>query len=1701
MRHIAILLSVIVALALGSPARSAEFNIPGLERDSQAYAEQLTAKFPAGASAQARRQTDQAVDAAIRKQDWAAAATALEARVGQGDVLATHWIALARAQLRRTPAEPRRALQAAWQAFTASDAGPDEVPPLLMMADALRRLDRPVQVIQALEAAAERTPDDANITRQLADARRAAGVLVSRIRTEPEAEPARACLEFTVAPVKRDDFQPQDWVQLNPPVPGAATTREGDQLCVSGLPSGATTRLTLRAGMPGEGGLSVVRDLTYQVSMANKRARIDFDTRMFVLPRGQTPALGMTTVNLSAVKLTLARLTERNVVAFIRDTRLGQPVESWNAAEIGERTGSVVWTGTAQVPKWEPNKPARTALPLPDVLASAGPGLYALTVQAGDGTPNATSAVQMILRTDLAPTVWRGADGLTIQVRGFADVLPRAGVTLRLLADNNDVLAETTTDALGVGRFAKPLLRGEGPLAPRAVLAFGPDSDFTMLDLETAAFDLSDRGVAGLPHPGPLDAYVWLDRGIYRPGETVQVMALLRDDAGRPTDIPARIIVKRPNGQVFLDSPVARLAEASTHLPVVLSAGAPAGTWTVEVKADPAAPPIGTTSFRVDAFVPDRMAVAFGTIPGPLRSDTAYTLPITASFLYGAPAAGLTGHATVRLIVDPAPFPALTGYRIGMDGEIYAPDQTEIELPATDAQGKTALTIPPRRAPDTTFALKASIEAVVDDPAGRGSRAAVDIPVRSMGNLLGIKPTFAGNAVDAGTEAAFDIAAVNPDGTRIAAKAKLRLVRERPDWRLVSRGGLARYETVWRDEPLQTTDITIPADAPFHIGKKLDFGRYRIEVTEAGGMAGTSMRFRSGWVSSDSPDMPDQVDVSADRKAYAPGDTARIHIAPPFGGQASLLVVTDKVHTIRTLEVAASGTDVDVPVDAAWGPGAYIAVHLYRTAADAKSRPGRAIGLVWAGIDPATRTLPVVFEAPDKYNPRGRAAIRLRTAPGAWVSLAAVDEGILRLTNFVSPDPRDHFLGRRRLGLDIRDDWGRLIAPPDGEATALRQGGDDGAFTLPDIPQKTVTLFIPPVQAGADGIAEFPLDLPDFNGQVRLMAVAWSGTKIGAASKPITVRDPVVAEPLLPRFLAPGDQARLTVLLHNLDLPAGETVVELSVDGPLSLAGPSRLAATLAPGAQALPSTVLAATGAGRGIVRLHVTGTAGFTVQRETAITIRPARGATTIVAGGDIAPGAEATLAPPADRFLAGTWRASAMLGGAVRYDVAGLVASLEHYPLNCLEQATSRGFPLALLPDGPIAGPDRAGRLQRAVEQVLDRQRYDGGFGLWYSGNEAEPWLSAYATEFLIRARLAGAAVPEPAMKDALSFIDDAADGYVSQPADLAAQTYRLYVLALAGKGRPGAARVMAEQIGKIPTPLGKAQLGAALALARDTRRAEMAFEAALAESERRWWHADYGSALRDQAAIGVLLKESGVAGERLTSLVQALPGANLSPDTLNTQEQAWAAAAGAVLGQGLRPVRVSVGGRDLAPAPVQAVALTGPVAVRNLGDQAVLRTVSATGVPVVALAAARSGMRLGRQFMTMDGQPLDLDKLRQNMIFVLVLEGRAEDGQPHRAMVQHGLPAGWEIAGRFGAGDAPGLSWLTGLSEVEAQPAADDRYAAVVALTAEKPAFKLAIRVRAVTPGTYELPGAEVADMYRPGVFARQNVGRITVQGVE
>ena len=685
------LLLLLLGLLCAAPALHAQgFDLPGLSRDAETWQRDLTRRYPAGATAQQKVAAEQRAAQAERAGNWAAAAQAWEDRVAGGDPRPEHWLSLGRAQLQKTPPDANRALQAGWMNFQGVAAGAPEIPSLLLMAEALQRLDRPAQQIQALNAVLERAPDNLRYRQMLADARRAAGLLVARINTEAEAEPARACLAFTVPPARRTDWQPQDWVRAEPPIPGLAVVREGDQICVAGLPNGATTRLLLRAGLPGEDGLRLNRDTTLRVAMPNRAASIIFDASRFLLPRGQAPQIGLATINLSALSLRVVRVTERNLVPFGRNWSPGQAVDSWTAEDMPDTWGRTIWDGRIELPQFEANRIQRHAIPLPEALRTAGPGLYALVVKPADGARGRAAALPIMV-TDLGITAWRSPQGLAAQLRGLGAGQPLPGARVRLMATNNDILAEAETGPDGLVRFAAPLLRGQGPMAPKALQASLGD-DLVQLDLEAAAFDLSDRGATGTGHPGAIDAFAWLDRGIYRPGETVQAAALLRDGGGAPLDIPARFRLRRPNGSVYAEAVPARSPGAAILWAIPIGGSAPAGVWTLEVLADPTEPPIGKVEFRVDAFVPERLEVKAGPAPGPLVPGQVLSLPVSARFLYGAPAAGLTGEAELRLQALRSPFEQYKDFLFGLVDEAFAPDLIPFDIEALDDQGNGSST-------------------------------------------------------------------------------------------------------------------------------------------------------------------------------------------------------------------------------------------------------------------------------------------------------------------------------------------------------------------------------------------------------------------------------------------------------------------------------------------------------------------------------------------------------------------------------------------------------------------------------------------------------------------------------------------------------------------------------------------------------------------------------------------------------------------------------------------------------------------------------------------------------------------------------------------------------------------------------------------------------------------------------------------------
>ena len=415
----------------------------------------------------------------------------------------------------------------------------------------------------------------------------------------------------------------------------------------------------------------------------------------------------------------------------------------------------------------------------------------------------------------------------------------------------------------------------------------------------------------------------------------------------------------------------------------------------------------------------------------------------------------------------------------------------------------------------------------------------------------------------------------------------------------------------------------------------------------------------------------------------------------------------------------------------------------------------------------------MTLSGPDVVRPRTPAAVPIKVAgltPGeeAYVTLAAVDEAVLKLTEFESPAPEKYYFGKRQLGVELRDLYGRLIDPGAGGVGVLRSGGDQFAKRsvagLPDKSSRVVALYSGILRLDGSGAATVHFDIPDFQGQLRLMAVAFSGGKLGSATGAVTVRDPVVTMVALPRFLAPGDNARLGVTINNLEGPAGDYALKMTATGAGGFAAPVDRTLHLDAGANFSDGFIIAGTTIGNVAIHLDLAGPNDLHIARDFKIGVRPAQAYQLRRFVARLEPGQSITLDDgAADEFLPGTAEALLTVSPRPDWDVPGLLRALDRYPYGCLEQTTSRALPLlyvdavaGLWHTDPGFSP--AATLDRAIGHIVELQRGDGSFGVWSDSDDTVPWLDAYATDFLLRAKEHGKAVPDYALTAALGWLRD-------------------------------------------------------------------------------------------------------------------------------------------------------------------------------------------------------------------------------------------------------------------------------------------------------------------------------------------------------
>ncbi|MDD7969599.1 alpha-2-macroglobulin family protein [Roseinatronobacter alkalisoli] len=1618
------------------------------------------------------------------------------------------WLAYARALSAHAENSPntrfelnRRATNAAINAALRLNDGPARAQALVQMAASMEAVFRGDMALAAMRLADRLSPGIAGD--DLARLREQYGFRFLSHDVDALTATPRICASFSDGLSPSRDYAPF----VHSAVQGLAVEVEGQQLCLTGLQYGETYSVTFRAGLPAASGDTLVRDVPLDVYVRDRTPLVRFPGRGYVLPVSGPRALPVETVNADRLELRLLRVSDRNLVAAIRQGNFAQALSQWEGERFENLLAEPVWDGVADL-EGVLNRTATSRLPLDDV-GPLSAGVYVLRAAVPGTDPyDVPAAMQWFMVSDLGVTSYQGSDGMHVVVQRLSDGTPADGARVALLAQSNRVLAEGQSDAQGHIRFAADLLRGRDTSAPAMILVETEDQDMAVLSLTDPEFDLSDRGVEGRAAPGAVDVFLTTDRGAYRAAEVINATALVRDNQTRAIHgLPLIARLLRPDGVEYSRILSTREHAGGHVFAMPLGGDVPRGVWQLEILSDPEAPALAMQSVLVEDFLPERVDFDLDlSTDGPIDIAALPTVAISARHLFGPPAAGLALSGTVTLRPVPE-FDGWPGFRFGRHDQRLDPQRRSFDRGVqTDAAGRISAPLPLDGIRLENRPYAATVTATLLDGASRPVERSLTRALRPAGPVLGIRPGF-DDTLPENAQARFDLVLVGPDGAALPGNVQWQVDKVETRYQWYSLDGRWNWEPVTSRSRVAEGEVML-ADGPEGIVVPVDWGNHELRVTHEGAeLVSASVGFAAGWFAADTArDTPDMLTLALDQPAYAPGDVARLRIVAEEDGMALVSVLSD--HVVDMQLVAVSGeTVIDLPVTDDWGTGAYVTASLIRPSDSADQMPARALGLVHAPIAPGTRALNATLDTPAEAAPRGplNMALVLENAPDGpvYATVAAVDLGVLTLTGFDSPDPHAYFFGQRGLGVAIRDMYGRLIDARQGAMGQVRSGGDASAAVRsgPAPAEDILSLFYGPV-ALENGRADLSFDLPAFNGTVRVMAVVWSDDAVGQASADVLVRDPVVVQPSLPRFMTPGDSSRLRLELTHAKGATGEMALQVTGHG----LGDVPASVTLGAGETVALNLPLQPTEPGDHAYQITLTTPDGDVLTRDVALSVQYTDPQVARSSRFTLEPGQSFSFdAAALDGLRAGTGRATLVAGAGAALDVAGLIQRLNAYPYGCTEQIASGIQPLllaagAVVELGLMTEADVRTRLQDALDRILTRQDRRGSFGLWGGGGGSDLWLDAYVTDVLLRADAQGAQVPATALRMALNNLRNQVAQAGSLYDGAGGYAYAFEVLARAGEAAIGDLRYYADTLAdKFDTPIAAAQLGAALAAYGEQVRADGMFTRALAltvaDETQAGWRGDYGTPLRDRAAVLALAVDAGSAVPDRVRLAAMLSG-QTPTDQLSPQEAAWTLRAAVALdaqSQGL-----SLNGQ---PAVGNVVHLYDgqPAQLRNDGAQAVAVTLTAFGVPETAPQAGGTGYTISRSYFTTDGDPAGLDSLHPGDRLVTLLEIRPDRGiGGGRLMVDDALPAGFEIdnANLLRDGDIRALDWLNTHDYAEMTEARADRFLAAVDWTSDEP-LRLAYIVRAVSPGEFHHPAAKVEDMYRPTRRAITGTGRVRI----
>jgi len=1239
-----------------------------------------------------------------------------------------------------------------------------------------------------------------------------------------------------------------------------------------------------------------------------------------------------------------------------------------------------------------------------------------------------------------------------------------------------------------------------------------------------------------------LKGFIYGERGVWRPGDTLHISFILEDREKRiPDKHPVALEIYNPRGQFYTKMISTQGMNGFYTFDVPTQATDPTGLWNAYIK-------VGGTTFhkglRIETIKPNRLKINLA-LPKVLQAtDKDVYAPLTSTWLTGATASRLKAKIEMSLSKVNTQFKNYGQYIFNNPATDFTTIKTNVFDGTLDAEGKTSVTLKVPTATEAPGMLNATFTTRVFEPGGDASIYTQTIPFSPFTSYVGINLNQPkGKYIETDKDHVFDIVTVNTQGQLVnRTNLEYKIYRIGWSWWWENSGeSFGTYINNSSITPVASGNLqTRGGKASFKF--RVDYpswGRYLVYVKdkESGHATGGTVYIDwpewRGRSSKTDPSGIKMLAFSLNKDSYEIGETATAIIPAAAGGRA--LVSIENGSTVlrqEWIEVSNGGdTKYTFKITPEMTPNVYLHISLLQPHAQTvNDLPIRMYGVVPVFVTNSQTVLQPQIQMPEVLRPETNFNVTVSEKSGKPMTytLAIVDDGLLDLTNFKTPDPWNDFYSREALGIQTWDMYDNVLGASAGSYSSLFSTGGDATLKPADAKAnrfKPVVKFIGPFYLGKGKSQTHTLKLPMYVGSVRAMVVAGQDGAYGNAEKTAFVRTPLMMLSTLPRVLSIQEEITVPVNIFAMENQVKNVTVSLQASGGgVQIVGTNLQSLKFTqPGDQLVFFTLK--TGSKTGKATIHLTANGGGQQTKETIeIDVRNPNPVVTLRNSQWIEAGQSKELS----YNLSGSSTNNQIKLEVSRIpsvDISRRFDFLYNYQHHCTEQLTSKALPLLFVAQFKTIDKTEAEKIktnvQEAIRQIYGRQLPNGGFVYWPGNAVADEWISSYAGMFLTLAQEKGYAVHANVLNKWKRFqraaaqnwrMPQEASGWQQWQSELQ-QAFRLYTLALAGVPEYGAMNRMKEQTGL--SIQAKWRLAAAYALTGKMKPAEeLVYNVETTVNPYSSMNQIYGSSDRDEAMI---LETLILMNRERDALQQAkVVSKNLSQeDWFSTQSTAFALMAMGRLAEKLSGTLDFVWSWNdkQQPAVKSAKAVfekeiattpkSGTVSVKNQGKGALsVDLITRTQLLNDTLPAISDNLRMDIRYANLNGTPLSVNDIIQGTDFMAITSISNISGTSDytNLALTHIIPSGWEIYNERMvapktenvAADGSGQS----VSKYSYQDIRDDRVLTYFNLRrGETKVFT--VRLQATYAGNFILPAVQCEAMYDVNVQARSKAGRTTV----